>query len=223
MDVGRFLRENLHKPRKLYDFLIEASERYKQVAVKQRLNIFAIPNPDDFQPYNINNSMKELIDKIQNPDLKIIAYILLYQNEKLDDISKDIAEIKEDIAGIKDLMESEVWNRELHLVGSSKVKPKNIKVILKPDLESRRKYADAVYIYEDKGELVARIVEAKSSPKIDPEVLREKFKNTEEYVKEAGYDVNRFEWILSVPEVVNVPSLEGIKVIKNPEVMDEDE
>ncbi len=57
------------------------------------LNIFAVPKRH-----------KELIDKIQNPDLKIIAYILLYQNEKLDDISKDIAEIK-------DLMESEVWNR----------------------------------------------------------------------------------------------------------------
>ncbi len=49
-DVVRFLRENLHKPRKLYDFLIEASERYKQFAVKQRLNIFVIPNPDDSQP-----------------------------------------------------------------------------------------------------------------------------------------------------------------------------
>ncbi len=48
--------------------------------------------------------MKELIDKIQNPGIKIIDYILLYQNEKLDDISKDIAEIK-------DLMESEVWKR----------------------------------------------------------------------------------------------------------------
>ncbi len=43
-----------------------------------------------------------------------------------------------------------------------KVKPKNIKVILK--------YADAVYIYEDKDELIARIA-----------------------IKDAGYDVNRFE------------------------------
>ena len=148
------------------------------------------------------NPDKDLINQIQNPDLRIIAQILL---------------------DIRDLMESEVWHRELHLVGSSKVKPRNVKVVLKPDLESRKKYADAVYIYEDKdGKVVARIVEAKSSPRIDPDALKRKYENTQEYVERAGYKVDRYEWVLSIPKHLEVPPLKGILVVKNPKVEDAD-
>ncbi len=169
---------------------------------------------------NPEKDLQEQVQNIQNPDLRIIAQLLLNQDRKLDKLD-DIANTLEDI---KDLMESEVWNREKYLIAGRRVKPKNLKVVLKPDLDNRRKYADVVYIYEKDGEEIARIVEAKSSPKIgDPKALKEKFRNTEEYVKRAGFKVDRYEWVLSVPEHIQVPEIEGVEVVKNPEVLDEDE
>ena len=180
---------------------------------------------------------KDLINQIENPDLRIIAQILQKQtqilqehSQKLDKLDK-LDEIIREVRDIKSLMESELWHRELHLVRSSKVRPKGeIITVIKPDLvSSREKQADVVYIYKDKdGEVVARIVEAKGVVSGDVEEmkrdLQEKFENTKrKVVDKSGYKISRYEYYVAVPKYVDVPEVEGVKVVKvNPEVEDED-
>ncbi len=174
-------------------------------------------NPEDLQPYNpnVNPEVEKLIDRIENPDLRIIAQILLT-------IGRDIAEIK-------GLMRSELWHRELHLISNSAVKPKGLRAVLKPDLDTSQKYADVVYIYEENGQTVARIVEAKGLVfEGGEEDIREKFRNTVEYIKGLGFEVDRYELYLVIPkrleEYITVPDIEGVKVVKvNPEGADEGE
>ena len=201
-------------------------------------------NPEDLQPYNpIVNPDKDLINQIQNPDLKIIAQILLAIGKDIaemrtdiaemkTDISEmrtDIAEMKTDIADIKGLMGSELWHRELHLISSSKVKPKGLKAVLKPDLDTSQKYADVVYIYEENGQTVARIVEAKGLiSEGDEEDIREKFQNTVKHIKDLGFNVDRYELYLVIPkrleEYITIPTIENVRVVKvNPEDENEGE
>ncbi|NPB04304.1 MAG: hypothetical protein GXO39_07845, partial [Thermotogae bacterium] len=68
-------------------------------------------------------------------------------------------------------------------------------------------------------------VEAKSTLNIDLESLKEKFRNTEEYVKRVSkeFKVDEYEWVLSIPKHLGVPEIKGVKVIRNPEVPYEDE
>ncbi len=194
-------------------------------------------NPKDLQPYNpIVNPDKDLINQIQNPDLKIIAQILLAIGKDISEMKTDIAEMrtdiaemKTDIADIKGLMGSELWHRELHLISNSKVKPKGFKAVLKPDLDTSQKYADVVYIYEENGQTVARIVEAKGLvSEGGEEDIREKFRNTVKYIKGLGFNVDRYELYLVIPkrleEYITTPTIENVRVVKvNPEDENEGE
>jgi len=183
-------------------------------------------NPEDLQPYNpIVNPDKDLINQIQNPDLRIIALIL---TNKLDDINQGVRGIKGLMEDVKGLMESEMWHRELRLISSGRVKPKTLKAILKPDLDNRDKYADVVYIYEEGGKTIARIVEAKGGLRINPTSLKEKYENTERYVNGTCYKVDKYEWYLVVPkhleEYITIPAVENVIVVKvNPEDTNEGE
>ena len=179
-------------------------------------------NPEDLQPYNPNvnpdldEATEKLLNQIENPDLKILALILLKKLNKLDELSE-----------IRRLLQSELWHRELHLISNSAVKPKGLKAVLKPDLDTSQKYADVVYIYEENGQTVARIVETKGLVSKDSEEdIREKFRNTVEYIKGLGFEVDRYELYLVIPkrleEYITVPDIEGVEVVKvNPEVVND--
>ncbi len=167
-------------------------------------------NPD------LDEATEKLLNQIENPDLKILALILLKKLNKLDELSE-----------IRRLLQSELWHRELHLISNSAVKPKGLKAVLKPDLDTSQKYADVVYIYEENGQTVARIVETKGLVSKDSEEdIREKFRNTVEYIKGLGFEVDRYELYLVIPkrleEYITVPDIEGVEVVKvNPEVVND--
>ncbi len=77
-------------------------------------------NPEDLQPYNpnVNPEVEKLINRIENPDLRIIAQILLTIGKDIAEMKADIAEIKADIADIKTyiaeikgVMRSDLWHK----------------------------------------------------------------------------------------------------------------